>query len=72
MKHKSYKNEFWNKKETEELFQILPFYNVLIGKLNIKHLSNIELFHELAFYDELSVVKIQKHLKDMQGVIELK
>ena len=48
---------FWN---TKEFFQILPFYNVLIEKLEIKHLSNIELLHELPFYDELSVAKISK------------
>ena len=48
---------FWN---TKELFQVLPFYNVLIEKPKIKHLSNIELLHELPFYDELSVVKILK------------
>ena len=37
MKYKSYKNEFWNEKEAKELFQILPFYNVLLKKqkLNI-------------------------------------
>ena len=48
---------FWN---TKELFQILPFYNFLIEKPKIKHLSNIELLHEVPFYDELSVVKILK------------
>ena len=51
---------FW---DTKELFQILPFCNVLIEKLKIKHLSNIELLHELPFYDELSVVKITKAFK---------
>ena len=63
MKHKSYKNEFWNEKEGKELFQILPFYNVLIEKPKIKHLSNIEVLHELPFYDELSVVEISKTCK---------
>ena len=73
MKYKPYKNEFWNKKEAEKLFQILPFCNVLIEKPKIKHLLNIELLHELPFYDELSVVEICCwHLKDMQGVIKLK
>ena len=28
---------------TKKLFQILPFYNVLIEKPKIKYLSNIEL-----------------------------
>ena len=57
MKYRPYENEFWNKKEAKKLFQILPFYNVLIEKPKIKHLSNIELLHELPFYDEFSVVK---------------
>ena len=60
MKYKPHKNEFWNEKQTKELFQIHPFYNVLIEKRKIKHLSNIELLHELPLYDELSVVKISK------------
>ena len=51
---------FW---DTKELFQILPFYNVLIEKSKITHLSNIELLHELPFYDELSVVEISKACK---------
>ena len=53
----------WTKKEAKELFQILPFYNVLIEKPKIKHLSNTELLHELPFYDELSVVEISKAFK---------
>ena len=60
MKYRSYKNKFWNEEEAKELLQILPFYNVLIKKPKIKHLSNIELLHELPFYDELSVVEISK------------
>ena len=59
MKYKPYKNEFWNKKEAKE-FQILPFYNVLIEKTKIKHLSNIELLHDLPFYDESSAVEISE------------
>ena len=43
--------------EHKKLFQILPFYNAFIEKPKIKDLSNIELLHELPFYDELSVVK---------------
>ena len=39
---------------------MLRFYNVLIEKPKLKHLSNIELLHELPFYDELSVVEISK------------
>ena len=60
MKYNTYKNEFWNGKEAKNLFQTLPFYNVLIGKIKIKKLSNAELLHELQFYDELSVVEISK------------
>ena len=41
MKYRAYKNEFWNEKEAKELVQILSFYNVLIEKPKIKHLSNI-------------------------------
>ena len=63
MKYKPYKNEFWNEKEAKSLFQILPFYNVLIEKPKIKHLSNLELLYELPFYDELSVVEISKAFK---------
>ena len=58
----------WNEKEAKNLFQTLPFYNVLIGKPEIKKLSNVELLHELPLYDELSITEISKHLKGMQGV----
>ena len=40
---------FW---DTKELFLKLPFYNTVIEKPNIKHLSNIEFLHELPFYVE--------------------
>ena len=72
IKYKPYKNEFWNEKEAKKIFQIFPFYNVLIEEPKVKHLSNIELLHELPFYDELSVVEISKEFKDTQGVIKLK
>ena len=49
---------FWNEKEAKRLFQKLPFYNVLIEKPKIKHLSNIDLLHELPFSDELSIKEI--------------
>ena len=49
--------------EYKELFQILTFYNVLIEKPKIKHLSCIKLLHELPFGDELSVVEMSKALK---------
>ena len=54
MKYKPYKNGFLGHKK---LFKILPFYNDFIEKPKIKHLSKIELLHELPFYDELSVAK---------------
>ena len=41
----------------KKLFQILPFYNALLEKTKIKHLSNKEFLHELPFYDKLSIVK---------------
>ena len=41
---------------------MLPFY-VLIEKLKIKHLSNVELLQELPFYDELCVVEISNSFK---------
>ena len=63
MKYRAYKNEFRSEKQAKEEFQILPFYNVLIKKPNIKHSSNIKLLHELPFYDELSVAEISKAFK---------
>ena len=63
MKYKSYKNELGNKKEAKNLFETLPFYNVLIEKLEIKKSSNIELLHELPFYDEMSITKVSKAFK---------
>ena len=50
---------FWNEKEAKRLFQILPFY-VLIEKPLIKHLKNIDLLHELPFYDELNIYEMSK------------
>ena len=41
--------------DAKELFQKLPFYNTFIEKLKIKHLSNIELLHELPFFNEFSI-----------------
>ena len=63
IEYRPYKIEFWNEKETKDLSEILPFYNALIETPKIKHLSNIELLHELLFYDELSVVKISETFK---------
>ena len=52
--------KFWDEKR---VFQELPFCNVLIEKPKIKDLSNIDLLHELLFYNELSVVEISKAFK---------
>ena len=49
--------------DAKELFQELPFSNIFIEKPQIKHLSNIELPHELPFYDESSVLEISKALR---------
>ena len=43
--------------DVKKLFQILPFYNTFIEKLEIKKLSNIKLLQELPFYDELNIAK---------------
>ena len=63
MKHKPYKNEFWNEKEAKNLFQILPFYNVLVEKPEIEKLLNRELLHELPFCDKLSITEVAKAFK---------
>ena len=54
---------FGDKKEAKRLFQKLPFYNTFIEKPKIKHLKNIDLLHELPFYDELNIQKISKAFK---------
>ena len=54
---------FWDERERKEIFQKLPFHNVLFEKPKIKYLKNIDLLHELPFYDELSVVEISKAFK---------
>ena len=51
------------KKKQKKLFQILPFYNVSIAKPEIKKLLNIELLHELPFYDELNIAEVSKAFK---------
>ena len=54
MKYKTYKID---------LFQTLPFYNVLIEKPEINKQSNIELLYKLPFYDELSITEVSKAFK---------
>ena len=39
------------------------FYNILIEKPRIKHLKNIDLLHELSFYNELSIKQISEAFK---------
>ena len=63
MKYEPNKNDFWNKKEAKKIFQILPFYNVLIEKPEIKKLSNVELLRELSFDDELSITEVLEAFK---------
>ena len=70
MEYKPYKNEFWNQNEAKNLFQTISFYNVLIEEPEIKKLSNVELLHELPFYVELSITKVSKAFKGMQGIIK--
>ena len=57
------KMSFGMKKKQKIYFKPLPFYNVLIEKPEIKKLSNIELLHELPFYDELSITQVSKAFK---------
>ena len=45
------------------LFQKPPFHNTFIEKPCIKHLKNIDLLHELPFYDELSIKQVLKAFK---------
>ena len=45
------------------MFQELPFYNTFTKKPHIKDLKNIDLLHELSFYDELRIEKISKAFK---------
>ena len=48
----------WDEQEAKGLFKELPFYNTFIEKPHIKHLKNIDLLHEVTFYDELNDEKI--------------
>ena len=57
------KMSFWDEIEAKKLFQKLPFYNALIEKLYIKRFNNIDLLHEILFYNELGIVKTSKAFK---------
>ena len=50
-------------KKAKNLFQTLPFCNVLIEKPEIKKLLSVELLHEHPFYDELSITEVSKAFK---------
>ena len=43
--------------DANEIFKILPLYNIYIEKPEVKKLNNVQLLKELPFYDELSIVK---------------
>ena len=57
------KMNFWDEKEAKRLLQKLTFYNTFIKKRRLKHLQDMNLPHELPFYDELSIEKISKVFK---------
>ena len=57
------KMNFWDEKEAKRLLQNLTFYNTFIKKRRLKHLQDMNLPHELPFYDELSIEKISKVFK---------
>ena len=48
---------FWNEKEVKRLIQKFSFQTVLTQKPRIKHLKNIDLLHEVSFFDELNIIK---------------
>ena len=66
------KTSFLNEKEANRLFQGPPFYNVTIEKAHIKLLRNIDLLHELSFYNELATEKTSKAFKGIAEIIKLK
>ena len=66
-----YKNEFLGWKRSKKIVSETSILYAFIEKPRIKHLKNIDLLHELPFYDE-TLIKYHKHLEDMQEVIKLK
>ena len=54
---------FSHEKEVKGLFQELLLYYVLIEKPRIKRIKNIDLLHELPFYDESSIGNISESFK---------
>ena len=63
---------FGDEQKTKKLFKKFPFHNFLIKNPKIKGLKNIDLLHDLPFYDELNFDECQKHWGGMQEVIKLK
>ena len=47
----------------QDCFRCVCVYNIFSEKLRIKYIKNINLLHELPFYDELSIVKISQAFK---------
>ena len=56
----AYKNESLGWKRSKKIVSNTSIYNVLIEKPHIKHLKNIDLLHELLFYDELNIYELSK------------
>ena len=44
-------------------FKELPFFNASIEKPKIKRLKNVDLLAELAFYDQLNIIKTDQAFK---------
>ena len=53
----------WNEKEVKKPFKRLSFCKASIKKPYAKRLNNIDMLHELPFYDELNIVKVSKAFK---------
>ena len=59
---------FRDEREAKRLFQKLPFYNSFIKKPRIKHLKNIDLLHELPFYDiEIEIIDSKDILAQLEA-----
>ena len=54
---------FSDKSEIKRLLTEQAFYNVLIKKVKIKHLNNVDMMGALPFYDELNTAKTAKAFK---------
>ena len=66
------KMSFWDENEAKRLFKNLPFHNSFIEKPCMKHLKNIDLLHELQFYNELSIKQVSKVFKKYARSYEIK